>query len=151
MGKIQKFIDFITGYSSYKRGIDQMANRVRNFDPQPQNSDLTPNQKVELLNMIKDYCNGISDLNGVDLRWQDIEPYSDLKSFRVKASIKIQPESQSDFDTELQSAKSQLSSEDFVLEYVPELHWSALFDGTIVVNHKSYRPPTPPKRMRRVA
>jgi len=150
MGKIQKFIDFITGYSSYKRGIDQMANRVRNFDPQPQNSDLTPNQKVELLNMIKDYCNGISDLNGVDLRWQDIEPYSDLKSFRVKASIKIQPESQSDFDTELQSAKSQLSSEDFVLEYVPELHWSALFDGTIVVNHKSYSPPRT-KRMRRVA
>jgi len=149
MGKIQKFIDFITGYSSYKRGIDQMANRVRNFDPQPQNSDLTPNQKVELLNMIKDYCNGISDLNGVDLRWKDIQtPYSDLKSFQVTASVKIQPESQSDFDTELQSAKSQLSSEDFVLEYVPELYRNGT--GTIVVNHKSYSPPKT-KRMRRAA
>jgi hypothetical protein len=149
MGKIQKFIDFITGYSSYKRGIDQMANRVRNFDPQPQNSDLTPNQKVELLNMIKDYCNGMSDLNGVDLRWQDIQtPYSDLKSFQVTATVKIQPESQSDFDTELQSAKSQLKSEDFVLEYVPELYRNGT--GTIVVNHKSYSPPKT-KRMRRAA
>ena len=149
MGKIQKFIDFITGYSSYKRGIDQMANRVRNFDPQPQNSDLTPNQKVELLNMIKDYCNGMSDLNGVDLRWQDIQtPYSDLKSFQVTATVKIQPESQSDFDTELQSAKSQLKSEDFVLEYVPELYRNG--SGTIVVNHKSYSPPKT-KRMRRAA
>jgi hypothetical protein len=149
MGKIQKFIDFITGYSSYKRGVDQMANRVRNFDPQPQNSDLTPNQKVELLNMIKDYCNGMSDLNGVDLRWQDIQtPYSDLKSFQVTATVKIQPESQSDFDTELQSAKSQLKSEDFVLEYVPELYRNGT--GTIVVNHKSYSPPKT-KRMRRAA
>jgi hypothetical protein len=149
MGKIQKFIDFITGYSSYKRGIDQMVNRVRNFDPQPQNSDLTPNQKVELLNMIKDYCNGISDLNGVDLRWKDIQtPYSDLKSFQVTATVKIQPESQSDFDTELQSAKSQLKSEDFVLEYVPELYRNGT--GTIVVNHKSYSPPKT-KRMRRAA
>jgi hypothetical protein len=149
MGKIQKFIDFITGYSSYKRGIDQMVNRVRNFDPQPQNSDLTPNQKVELLNMIKDYCNGMSDLNGVDLRWQDIQtPYSDLKSFQVTATVEIQPESQSDFDTELQSAKSQLKSEDFVLEYVPELYRNGR--GTIVVNHKSYSPPKT-KRMRRAA
>lgn len=149
MGKIQKFIDFITGYSSYKKGIDQMANRVRNFDTQPQNSDLTPNQKVELLNMIKDYCNGMSDLNGVDLRWQDIQtPYSDLKSFQVSATVKIQPESQSDFDTELQSAKSQLKSEDFVLEYVPELYRNGT--GTIVVNHKSYSPPKT-KRMRRAA
>ena len=149
MGKIQKFIDFITGYSSYKRSVDQMANRVRNFDPQPQNSDLTPNQKVELLNMIKDYCNGMSDLNGVDLRWQDIQtPYSDLKSFQVTATVKIQPESQSDFDTELQSAKSQLKSEDFVLEYVPELYRNG--SGTIVVNHKSYSPPKT-KRMRRAA
>ena len=134
MGKIQKFIDFITGYSSYKKGIDQMANRVRNFDTQPQNSDLTSNQKLELLNMIKDYCSGISDLNGVDLRWQDIQtPYSDLKSFQVTATVKIQPESQSDFDTELQSAKSQLKSEDFVLEYVPELYRNG--QGTIVVHH----------------
>ncbi len=160
MGKIQKFIDFITGYSSYKRSIDQMVNRVRNFDPQPQNSDLTPNQKVELLNMIKDYCNGISDLNGVDLRWKDIQTprtfagaellptYSDLKSFQVTATVKIQPESQNDFYTELQSAKSQLSSEDFVLEYVPELYRNGT--GTIVVNHKSYSPPKT-KRMRRAA
>ena len=149
MGKIQKFIDFITGYSSYKKGIDQMANRVRNFDTQPQNSDLTSNQKLELLNMIKDYCSGISDLNGVDLRWQDIQtPYSDLKSFQVTATVKIQPESQSDFDTELQSAKSQLKSEDFVLEYVPELYRNG--QGTIVVHHKSYSPPKT-KRMRRAA
>ncbi len=149
MGKIQKFIDFITGYSSYKKGIDQMANRVRNFDTQPQNSDLTPNQKVELLNMIKDYCSGISDLNGVDLRWQDIQtPYSDLKSFQVTATVKIQPESQNDFYTELQSAKSQLKSEDFVLEYVPELYRNG--QGTIVVHHKSYSPPKT-KRMRRAA
>jgi hypothetical protein len=161
MGKIRKFIDFITGvvgfdpYSrhtpdAYRRDVDQMVNRVSNFDPQPQNSQpskkqakLTPNQKVELLNMIKDYCSGMSDLNGVDFRWHGIGPYSDLKSFRVKASIKIQPESQSDFDTELQSAKSQLSSEDFVLTKNQGLAKGA---GNIEVHHKSYRPPNPPKR-----
>ena len=154
MKQIQKFIDFIKGHSSVEKH-------------QEESSKLTPEQSLELYNMIKDCCVAIGDVDGVELNWQNVdisnnkfkvlflnritqhmgEYYiNNLNNFMVKAKVKIKTEQNihDEFLKEIESAKSQLASEDFILSYERSNYNE--YAGKIIVKHKSF---IEPKRMGR--
>jgi len=160
MSKIKKFLDFITGYTSFSNKLNRMVNRERTPDVGNIPTTMTPEQILELYSMIKDYIAPVGDIEGVEVRWQeatvdrgvvnmklrDRSAYSNLK---VKNSVNM-----SDLELELNSAKAQLASEDFILgwEKVDMRKYRDIRDAEwiLTVKHKSYKPPVQ-KRMRRVA
>ena len=155
MKQIQKFIDFIKGHSSVEKH-------------QEESSKLTPEQSLELYNMIKDCCVAIGDVDGVELNWQNVDisnnkfkvlfwqPWvlgdvgdyyiNNLNNFMVQAKVKIKTEQNihDEFLKEIESAKSQLASEDFILSYERSNYNE--YAGKIIVKHKSF---IEPKRMGR--
>lgn len=181
MSKIKKFLDFITGYTSFNNKLNKMVNRDREI--KATNPDLSIDEILELYSLIKDYVSSVGDIPGVEITWQETEVgpnYVSMKSlpdtttwryhtsnniqgldsFMVQATLKI--DKGSDFkqiEMEIDSAKSQLESEDFILEWVRDtgiigkaediINYVDVYNK-LIIKHKSYNQPVP-KRMRRAA
>ena len=90
-----------------------------------------------------------------DRQYFPIYKITGLDSFIVYANLKVKSNvNMSDLELELNSAKAQLASEDFILGYekvdmrkyrdVRDAEW------VLTIKHKSYKPPVQ-KRMRRAA
>ncbi len=174
MSKIKKFLDFITGYTGFSNKLNRMVNRERTPDVGNIPTTITPEQILELYSMIKDYVSPVGDINGVTITWQQsrvergvvnmlafdghyspIYKITGLDSFIVYANLKVKSSvNMSDLELELNSAKSQLASEDFILGYekVDMRKYRDIRDAewVLTIKHKSYKPPVQ-KRMRRVA
>ena len=171
MSKIKKFLDFITGYTSFNKKLDRMVNRDR--EVVATNPSLSTDEILDLYSLIKDYLSSIGDIPGVSIMWQKTEVgpnyvwmksieggyntnnIEGLNSFRVQANLVISDDV--NFDEVLQeinSAKSQLESEDFKLEW--EMVDMRRFRNirsricNLNIKHKSYEAPVQ-KRMRRAA
>jgi hypothetical protein len=171
MSKIKKFLDFITGYTSFNKKLDRMVNRDR--EVVATNPSLSTDEILDLYSLIKDYLSSIGDIPGVSIMWQKTEVgpnyvwmksleggyntnnIEGLNSFRVQANLVISDDV--NFDEVLQeinSAKSQLESEDFKLEW--EMVDMRRFRNirnricNLTIKHKSYEAPVQ-KRMRRAA
>ena len=168
MSKIKKFLDFITGYTSFNKKLDRMVNRDR--EVVATNPSLSTDEILELYSLVKDYLSSIGDIPGVSIMWQKTEVgpnyvwmksleggyntnnIEGLNSFRVQANLSITSDVNMDeLINEINSSMSQLESEDFILE------WKVLDEKNfqpvkmqLVVKHKSYNQPVP-KRMRRAA
>jgi hypothetical protein len=168
MSKIKKFLDFITGYTSFNKKLDRMVNRNR--EVVATNPSLSTDEILDLYSLIKDYLSSIGDIPGVSITWQKTEVgpnyvwmksleggyntnnIEGLNSFRVQANLSITSDVNMDeLINEINSSMSQLESEDFILE------WKVLDEKNfqpvkmqLVVKHKSYEAPVP-KRMRRAA
>ena len=168
MSKIKKFLDFITGYTSFNKKLDRMVNRDR--EVVATNPSLSTDEILDLYSLIKDYLSSIGDIPGVSITWQKTEVgpnyvwmksleggyntnnIEGLNSFRVQANLSITSDVNMDeLINEINSSMSQLESEDFILE------WKVLDEKNfqpvkmqLVVKHKSYEAPVP-KRMRRAA
>ena len=168
MSKIKKFLDFITGYTSFNKKLDRMVNRDR--EVVATNPSLSTDEILELYSLVKDYLSSIGDIPGVSIMWQKTEVgpnyvwmksleggyntnnIEGLNSFRVQANLSITSDVNMDeLINEIKSSMSQLESEDFILE------WKVLDEKNfqpvkmqLVVKHKSYNQPVP-KRMRRAA
>jgi len=166
MSKIKKFLDFITGYTSFNKKLDRMVNRNR--EVVATNPSLSTDEILDLYSLIKDYLSSIGDIPGVSITWQKTEVgpnyvwmksleggyntnnIEGLNSFRVQGSLSITSDVNMDeLINEIKSSMSQLESEDFILE------WKVLDEKNfqpvkmqLVVKHKSYNQPVP-KRMRR--
>jgi len=168
MSKIKKFLDFITGYTSFNNKLNRMVNRDRQVVET--NPSLSTDEILELYSLVKDYLSSIGDIPGVSIMWQKTEVgpnyvwmksleggyntnnIEGLNSFRVQANLSITSDVNMDeLINEIKSSMSQLESEDFILE------WKVLDEKNfqpvkmqLVVKHKSYNQPVP-KRMRRAA
>jgi hypothetical protein len=168
MSKIKKFLDFITGYTSFNKKLDRMVNRDRQVVAT--NPSLSTDEILDLYSLIKDYLSSIGDIPGVSIMWQKTEVgpnyvcmksleggyntnnIEGLNSFRVQANLSITSDVNMDeLINEIKSSMSQLESEDFILE------WKVLDEKNfqpvkmqLVVKHKSYNQPVT-KRMRRAA
>ena len=166
MSKIKKFLDFITGYTSFNNKLNRMVNRDRQVVET--NPSLSTDEILELYSLVKDYLSSIGDIPGVSIMWQKTEVgpnyvwmksleggyntnnIEGLNSFRVQGSLSITSDVNMDeLINEIKSSMSQLESEDFILE------WKVLDEKNfqpvkmqLVVKHKSYNQPVP-KRMRR--
>ena len=182
MSKIKKFLDFITGYTSFNNKLNIMVNRDREI--KATNPDLSTDEILELYSLIKDYVSSVGDIPGVEITWQETEVgpnyvsvkllpcgsgrivtylpnrIQSLDSFMVQATLKI--DKGSDFkqiEMEIDSAKAQLESEDFILEWVRDtgiigkaediINYVDVYNK-LIIKHKSYNQPVP-KRMRRAA
>jgi len=163
MSKIKKFLDFITGYTSFSNKLNRMVNRERTVDYGDVFTTMTPEQILELYSMIKDYVSPVGDVDGVTITWQQsrvergvvnmlafdrhylpIYQITGLDSFIVYANLKVREGVNiSELELEINSAKAQLASEDFILE-------RKIGASVLTVKHKSYKPPVQ-KRMRRAA
>ncbi len=174
MSKIKKFLDFITGYTNFSNKLNRMVNRERTPDGGNIPTTMTQEQILELYSMIKDYVSPVGDVDGVTITWQQsqvikgvvnmlafdghyfpIYKITGLDSFIVYSNLKVKNSvNMSDLELELNSAKSQLASEDFILEWgkVDMRKYRDIRDAEwiLTVKHKSYKPPVQ-KRMRRVA
>jgi hypothetical protein len=175
MSKIKKFLDFITGYTSFNKKLDRIVNRDR--EVVATNPSLSTDEILDLYSLIKDYLSSVGDIPGVSIMWQKTEVgpnyvwmkslggyntnnIEGLNSFRVQGTLKI--DKGSDFkqiEMEIDSAKSQLESEDFILEWVRDTEIIGKAEDIInyvdvynklTVKHKSYKAPVQ-KRMRRAA
>ena len=171
MSKIKKFLDFITGYTSFNKKLDRMVNRDR--EVVATNPSLSTDEILDLYSLIKDYLSSVGDIPGASIMWQKTEVgpnyvcmksleggyntnnIEGLNSFRVQANLVISDDV--NFDEVLQeinSAKSQLESEDFKLEW--EMVDMRRFRNirnricNLTIKHKSYEAPVQ-KRMRRAA
>ena len=174
MSKIKKFLDFITGYTSFNNKLNKMVNRDREI--KATNPSLSTDEILELYSLVKDYVSSVGDIPGVEITWQktasmqslrDDSNYISMKSFKggyttndikgldsfmVQANLKITSDVNMDeLINEINSSINQLESEDFILE------WKVLDEKNfqpvkmqLVVKHKSYNQPVP-KRMRRAA
>lgn len=174
MSKIKKFLDFITGYTSFSNKLNRMVNRERTPDEDNITTTMTPEQILELYSMIKDYVSPVGDVDGVTITWQQsrvergvvnmlafdrhylpIYQITGLDSFIVYANLKVREGVNiSELELEINSAKAQLASEDFILEWekVDMRKYRDIRDAewVLTVKHKSYKPPVQ-KRMRRAA
>ena len=176
MSKIKKFLDFITGYTGFSNKLNRMVNRERTPDGVNIPTTMTSEQVLELYSMIKDYVSPVGDVDGVTITWQNsqvekgvvnmlsfdrqyfpIYKITGLDSFIVYANLKVKNDvNMSELELEINSAKAQLASEDFILEWkkvnpTPNIRRSVEdFMMSLVVKHKSYKPPVQ-KRMRRAA
>ena len=176
MSKIKKFLDFITGYTSFNNKLNKMVNRDREI--KATNSDLSTDEILELYSLIKDYVSSVGDIPGVEITWQETEvgpnyvsvksfPYTttwryhtsnniqSLDSFMVQASLVMSNDVNIDeVFQEINSAKAQLESEDFKIEWemIDMNQFRNVRDRICNLNikHKSYSQPAP-KRMRRAA
>ena len=176
MSKIKKFLDFITGYTSFNNKLNRMVNRDREI--KATNPDLSTDEILELYSLIKDYVSSVGDIPGVEITWQKTEvgpnyvsvksfPYTttwryhtsnniqSLDSFMVQASLVMSNDVNIDeVFQEINSAKAQLESEDFKLELemIDMRQFRHVRDRicNLTVKHKSYSQPVP-KRMRRAA
>jgi len=176
MSKIKKFLDFITGYTSFNKKLDRMVNRDR--EVVATNPSLSTDEILDLYSLIKDYLSSVGDIPGVSITWQETEVgpnyvsmksfsytttwrhhasnnIEGLNSFRVQANLVMSDDV--NFDEVLQeinSAKSQLESEDFKLEWemVDMDQFRHVRDRicNLTIKHKSYEAPVQ-KRMRRAA
>jgi hypothetical protein len=171
MSKIKKFLDFITGYTSFNKKLDRMVNRDR--EVVATNPSLSTDEILDLYSLIKDYLSSVGDIPGASIMWQKTEVgpnyvwmksleggyntnnIEGLNSFRVQANLVVSDDV--NFDEVLQeinSAKSQLESEDFKLEW--EMVDMRRFRNIrnrickLTIKHKSYEEPVQ-KRMRRAA
>jgi len=174
MSKIKKFLDFITGYTSFNNKLNKMVNRDRQV--KEINPSLSTDDILELYSLIKDYVSSVGDIPGVEIRWQETALMQSLRdnsnyvsmisfrghhttnniqgldSFMVQANLIITSDVNMDeLINEINSSINQLESEDFILE------WKVLDEKNfqpvkmqLVVKHKSYNQPVQ-KRMRRVA
>jgi hypothetical protein len=179
MSKIKKFLDFITGYTSFNNKLNRMVNRDR--EVVVTNPSLSTDEILDLYSLIKDYLSSVGDIPGVSIMWQETEVgpnyvsmkslevqaiarlpmrlggynIEGLNSFRVQANLVMSDDV--NFDEVLQeinSAKAQLESEDFKLEWemVDMNQFRHVRDRicNLTIKHKSYNQPVP-KRMRRAA
>ena len=159
MSKIKKFLDFITGYTSFSNKLNRMVNRDRQVDiPIPNTNTLSVEEILELYSLIKDYVSPVGDITGVELQWKTAKigpncvempniAIRGLDSFMVYATLILSKDV--DFhvlESEIESAKSQLESEDFILECEIRSSRSAI----LTIKHRSYIQPVQ-KRMRRAA
>ena len=71
MSKIKKFLDFITGYTSFNKKLDRMVNRDR--EVVATNPSLSTDEILDLYSLIKDYLSSIGDIPGVSITWQETE------------------------------------------------------------------------------
>jgi len=143
MGKIKKFLDYITGYTSYQNKLDRMVNRTREYQVEPQvtgNSQMTSDEILETFSMIREYLSLLSDTDGVQIIWQRYKEnptsllqglglyqfetnylshtITSLDNFIIYAQLKITKDvDMKQFQSDFESCKSQLKSEDFVLEW----------------------------------
>lgn len=147
MGKIKKFLDYITGYTSYQSKLNRMVNRTREYQAGPQvtgNSQMTADEILETFSMIKDYLTLLSDTAGVQVIWPRYKKnptallqglglfqfetnylshtITSLNNFIIHAQLKISKDvDMKQFQLDFESCKSQLKAEDFILEwYKPE-------------------------------
>jgi len=147
MSKIKKFLDFITGYTSFSNKLNRMVNRERTPDEGNIPTTMTSEQILELYSMIKDYVSPVGDVDGVTITWQQsIYKITGLDSFIVYANLKVKNSvNMSDLELELNSAKSQLASEDFILgwEKVDMRKYRDIRDAewVLTIKHKSYKQP----------
>lgn len=176
MSKIKKFLDFITGYTSFNNKLNRMVNRDREI--KATNPDLSTDEILELYSLIKDYVSSVGDIPGVEITWQETEvgpnyvsvksfPYTttwryhtsnniqSLDSFMVQASLVMSNDVNIDeVFQEINSAKAQLESEDFKIEWemIDMNQFRHVRDRicNLTIKHKSYSQPAP-KRMRRAA
>ena len=176
MSKIKKFLDFITGYTSFNNKLNKMVNRDREI--KATNSDLSTDEILELYSLIKDYVSSVGDIPGVEITWQETEvgpnyvsvksfPYTttwryhtsnniqSLDSFMVQAILVMSNDVNIDeVFQEINSAKAQLESEDFKIEWemIDMNQFRNVRDRicNLTIKHKSYSQPAP-KRMRRAA
>ena len=176
MSKIKKFLDFITGYTSFNNKLNRMVNRDREI--KATNPDLSTDEILELYSLIKDYVSSVGDIPGVEITWQETEvgpnyvsvksfPYTTtwryhtsnniqgLDSFMVQASLVMSDDVNIDeVFQEINSAKAQLESEDFKIEWemIDMNQFRHVRDRicNLTIKHKSYNQPVP-KRMRRAA
>ena len=176
MSKIKKFLDFITGYTSFNNKLNKMVNRDREI--KATNSDLSTDEILELYSLIKDYVSSVGDIPGVEITWQETEvgpnyvsvksfPYTttwryhtsnniqSLDSFMVQAILVMSNDVNIDeVFQEINSAKAQLESEDFKIEWemIDMNQFRHVRDRicNLTIKHKSYSQPAP-KRMRRAA
>ena len=176
MSKIKKFLDFITGYTSFNNKLNRMVNRDREI--KATNPDLSTDEILELYSLIKDYVSSVGDIPGVEITWQETEvgpnyvsvksfPYTTtwryhtsnniqgLDSFMVQASLVMSNDVNIDeVFQEINSAKAQLESEDFKIEWemIDMNQFRHVRDRicNLTIKHKSYNQPVP-KRMRRAA
>ena len=176
MSKIKKFLDFITGYTSFNNKLNRMVNRDREI--KATNPDLSTDEILELYSLIKDYVSSVGDIPGVEITWQKTEvgpnyvsvksfPYTttwryhtsnniqSLDSFMVQASLVMSNDVNIDeVFQEINSAKAQLESEDFKIEWemIDMNQFRHVRDRicNLTIKHKSYNQPVP-KRMRRAA
>ena len=176
MSNIKKFLDFITGYTSFNNKLNKMVNRDREI--KATNSDLSTDEILELYSLIKDYVSSVGDIPGVEITWQETEvgpnyvsvksfPYTttwryhtsnniqSLDSFMVQAILVMSNDVNIDeVFQEINSAKAQLESEDFKIEWemIDMNQFRHVRDRicNLTIKHKSYSQPAP-KRMRRAA
>ena len=176
MSKIKKFLDFITGYTSFNNKLNKMVNRDREI--KATNPDLSTDEILELYSLIKDYVSSVGDIPGVEITWQETEvvpnyvsvksfPYTttwryhtsnniqSLDSFMVQASLVMSNDVNIDeVFQEINSAKAQLESEDFKIEWdmidMNQFRHVRVRICNLTIKHKSYSQPVP-KRMRRAA
>jgi hypothetical protein len=171
MSKIKKFLDFITGYTSFNKKLDRMVNRDR--EVVATNPSLSTDEILDLYSLIKDYLSSIGDIPGVSIMWQKTEVgpnyvwmksleggyntnnIEGLNSFRVQANLVISDDVNVDeVLQEINSAKAQLESEDFKLEWeVADMRRFRNIRNRIcnlTIKHKSYEEPVQ-KRMRRAS
>jgi hypothetical protein len=175
MGKIKKFLDYITGYTSYQNKLNRMVNRRRDIEVEETprgNNTMTPEEIMETFSMIKDYLTLISDNEGVQITWPRVQidtswrnpasglavyqfetnyksyTISSLSTFIITGRIKISDVvNMEEFKIDFNSCKSQLKSEDFELEW--NMTKSNHF-GEITVRHISCKKPEPVKRRPKV-
>jgi hypothetical protein len=171
MSKIKKFLDFITGYTSFNKKLDRMVNRDR--EVVATNPSLSTDEILDLYSLIKDYLSSIGDIPGASIMWQETEVgpnyvsmkslegeyntnnIEGLNSFRVQANLVMSDDVNVDeVLQEINSATAQLDSEDFKLEW--EMADMRRFRNirsricNLNIKHKSYEAPVQ-KRMRRAA
>jgi hypothetical protein len=143
MDKIKKFLDYITGYTSYQSKLNRMVNRTREYQAGPQvtgNSQMTADEILETFSMIKDYLTLLSDTAGVQVIWPRYKKnptallqglglfqfetnylshtITSLNNFIIHAQLKISKDvDMKQFQLDFESCKSQLKAEDFILEW----------------------------------
>ena len=124
MSKIKKFLDFITGYTSFNNKLNRMVNRDRQVVET--NPSLSTDEILELYSLVKDYLSSIGDIPGVSIMWQKTEVgpnyvwmksleggyntnnIEGLNSFRVQANLSITSDVNMDeLINEIKSSMSQ--------------------------------------------